>query len=458
MARQCVAQLGFGFQSIRQRVVARFDTEHASSDGGALLLKGIDERLKLTESLAGWLRDGRQQSKVEHELPEMLRQRVFGLCCGYEDGNDAARIGNDPVHKLLAGRDPIEGAALASQPTLSRFENAVSWRELYRMGECIVDAVIETQRRQRRGKARGITIDLDPTDDPVHGQQQLALFNGHYGNWCYLPVVGSICFDDESEQHALIAVLRAGNAHATLGAQPLLRRLIAKLRRAFGRVSIRVRLDGGFATPSMLDFLEEQRVRYVVAMAANKRLKGRANKLMAQVRRASKASGHSEQVFGQTQYAARSWSHERRVVIKAEVVRLQGREPRDNARFVITNIGQGGPEHVYDFYRGRGDMENRLKELRHGLNMDRTSCSSFKANQFRVLMTLAAYVLMQQLRYAARRTGCARAQVSTLRERLLKLGAWVETSVRRIVLHLPSSFGWLHDWRRIAIAVGATPT
>jgi hypothetical protein len=458
MAQQCVAQLGFGFQGIGQRVVARFDTEHASSDGGALLLKRIDERLRLTESLAACLRDGRQQSKVEHELLEMLRQRIFGLCCGYEDGNDAARIGNDSVHKLLAGRDPIEGAALASQPTLSRFENAVSWRELYRMGEHIVDAVLETQRRRRRGKARRITIDLDPTDDPVHGQQQLALFNGHYGNWCYLPVVGSICFDDETEQHALIAVLRPGNAHATLGAQPLLGRLIAKLRRAFVGASIRVRLDGGFATPSMLDFLEQQRVRYVVAMAENKRLKRRARRLMAQARRASKQSGNSEQVFGETQYAARSWSHERRVVIKAEVVRLQGREPRDNARFVITNIGQGGPEHVYDFYRGRGDMENRLKELHHGLNMDRTSCCSFKANQFRVLMTLVAYVLMQQLRYAARRTGCARAQVSTLRERLLKLGAWVETSVRRIVLHLPSSFGWLDDWRRVAIAIGATPT
>ena len=145
------------------------------------------------------------------------------------------------------------------------------------------------------------------------------------------------------------------------------------------------------------------------------------------------------------------------MVIKAEVVRLGDREPRDNARFVITNLGRGGPEHIYGIYRGRGDMENRLKELHDGLNMDRTSCSSFKANQFRVLMTLAAYVLMQQLRHAARRTGCSRAQVTTLRERLLKLGAWVEKSVRRIVLHLPSSCGWTDDWCRIAIAVGAVP-
>ena len=146
------------------------------------------------------------------------------------------------------------------------------------------------------------------------------------------------------------------------------------------------------------------------------------------------------------------------MVIKAEVVRLDGREPRGNARFVITNIECGSAEHIYDIYRGRGDMENRLKELHDGLSMDRTSCSRFKANQFRVLLTLAAYVLMQQLRHAARRTGCVRAQVTTLRERLLKLGAWVERSVRRIVLHLPASHAWMNDFRRVAIAIGAVPS
>ncbi len=458
MTLQYVTQLGFGFQGVRQKVVARFDAEHGSSDGGAVLLKALDDRLGLTEDLADCVDDGRQQSKVQHEMLELLRQRIFGLCCGYEDGNDAARIGDDPVHKLLAGRDPLDGASLASQPTLSRFENAVSWRDLYRMGDCIADTVIAAQRKQRRGKAKLITIDLDPTDDPVHGQQQLALFNGHYDNWCYLPVVGTLNFDGEPDQHALCSVLRPGNAHATLAAQGLLSRLIGKVRCAFPKAKIRVRLDGGFATPAMLDFLEEQRVKYVVAMPSNKRLKRRAKKLMAQARRASKESGQSEQVFGETQYAARSWSHERRVVIKAEVVRHPGREPRDNARFVITNIGRGGPEHIYGIYRGRGDMENRIKELHDGLKMDRTSCTSFKANQFRVLLTLAAYVLMQQLRHAARRTGCARAQVSTLRERLLKLGAWVERSARRIVLHLPSSYRWMDDWRRIAVTIGASPT
>lgn len=457
MTLQYVTQLGFGFEGFRQRVVARFDAEYGSSDGGAVLLKSIDDRLGLTGGLADCLHDGRQPGKVQHEILELLRQRIFGLCCGYEDGNDAARIGDDPVHKLLAGRDPLDGAPLASQPTLSRFENGVSWRDLYRMGERIADAVIETHRRRRRGKARLITIDLDPTDDLVHGQQQLALFNGHYDNWCYLPVVGTLSFDDEPDQHAVVSVLRPGNAHATLGAQGILARLIAKARRAFPKARLRVRLDGGFATPAMLDFLEEQRVQYVVAMASNKRLKRRAKKLMVQARRESKQSGQSEQLWGQTRYAARSWSHERRVVIKAEVVRLEGREPRDNARFVITNIGQGGPEHIYGIYRGRGDMENRLKELLDGLKMDRTSCSSFKANQFRVLLTLAAYVLMQQLRHAARRTASARAQVTTLRVRLLKLGVWVERSARRIVLHFPSSYRWTEDFRRIAITVGAVP-
>jgi hypothetical protein len=455
MATQCVAQLGFDIQGFRQEVVARFDAEHGSSDGGAVLLKMLDDRLRLSERLTECLHDGRQASKVHHEVAELLRQRIFGLCCGYEDANDAARLGDDPVHKLLVGRDPIEGAPLASQPTLSRFENSVGWQELYRMGNALADLVIETQRQRRRSKAKLITIDLDPTDDPTHGHQQLSLFNGHYDSWCYLPVVGTLTFGNEPEQHAVCAVLRAGNAAATLGAQPLLARLIAKLRRAFPRARLRVRLDGGFATPAMVDFLEERRVQYVVAMAKNKRLKRCSRRLMAHARRLSRASGRSAQVFGETQYAARSWSHERRVVIKAEVVRLDGREPRDNARFVITNIRQGGPEHIYDIYRGRGDMENRLKELHYGLNMDRTSCSRFTANQFRVLLTLAAYVLMQQLRQAATHTDCARAQVGTLRDRLLKIGAWVERSVRRIVLHLPTSCAWANDWRRIALSVGA---
>lgn len=437
-------------------VVVRFDQRQGSSDGGAILLQAADRRLGLTGALAAGLEDKRQAGKVEHELRELLTQRVMGIACGYEDANDAARLASDPVHKLLVGRDPIAGEDLASQPTLSRFENAPDRKQLFRLAEALADRVIERHRRRLHGRARRITLDLDPTDDPTHGAQQLALFNGHYDTWCYLPLLGFLSFNDESEQYLFTAVLRSGKAVAWQGARGILRRLLKKLRRAFPGVRIRIRLDGGFAEPALLDFLDAQPdVEYVVAMAKNAVLKRKAKPAMRQARRLSRRTGKTEHVYGEAFYAARTWSHRRRVILKAEVVRQTGKDSKDNPRFVITNLHQS-PQWIYEqVYCQRGDIENRIKELHEGLEIGRTSCTSFWANQFRVLMTAAAYVLMQELRLRAARTDCARAQVWTLRERLLKLGARVMRSVRRVVVHLPSSFPFLDTFHRVALALGA---
>jgi hypothetical protein len=436
-------------------LVACFDQERGSSDGGAMLLKAADAGLRLTARLAACLFDDRQSGKVRHEMLELLRQRVYAIACGYPDGNDAARLADDPVHKMLVERDPIDGDPLASQPTLSRFENAVRPRHLYRMGKALADVVIEHQRRRRHGHARHITLELDPTGDPTHGGQQLTFFNGHYDTWCYLPVAAFVRFNDEAEQHLVTAVLRPGNASASLGALGLLRRLLVRLYRAFPQTPVRVRLDGGYATPEILDYLDAQAVEYVVAMAGNSVLKRSAARLMKEARRRSQITGETEHLYGECRYAARSWSHRRRVIIKAEVVRHPGRDPKDNPRFVITNLAQN-PQWVYErVYCQRGEIENRIKELHHGLEMDRTSCSRFWANQFRVLMTAAAYVLMQELRQRASGTSCDRAQVGTLRDRLIKIGVRVERSVRRLVLHLPASFPYLRAWRHVACALGA---
>ena len=436
-------------------LVASFDQPHGSSDGGAVLLKAADQRLRLTERLAACLRDPRQSGKVTHDLVDLFRQRVFAIACGYADCNDAARLAEDPVHKMLVGRDPIEGDPLASQPTLSRFENAVSRTSLFRMGKILAETVIETQRRRRKGRAKLITIELDPTDDPTHGGQQLSLFNAHYDTWCYLPIAGFLKFNDEPEQHLFTFVLRPGNAPAKLGALGILRRVLDKLIDAFPKADLLVRLDGGFASPEVLEFLEDAGLHYVVAMARNSVLARFAEPLMKKARRKSKRSGKTEHVYGVCRYAAESWNRKRRVVIKAEVVRLDGREPKDNPRFVITNLPDPARVVYEDVYCQRGDVENRIKELHHGLEIDRTSCSRFWANQLRGLMTAAAYVLMQELRHHAAGTSCARAQVSTLRERLIKLGAWVEESVRRIVLHLPTAYPYANDWSRIARSLGA---
>jgi hypothetical protein len=455
MATDCITQVTFQGDGFPKPVVARFDLPDASGDGGLVLFKALDTELGLTRRLAACLDDAREPGKVLHETRELLQQRIFGICGGYADCNDAARLVHDPIHKLVLDRDPLTGLGLASQPTLSRFENAVRARELQAMTHVLADTVIAQQRRLQ-GRARRITIDLDPTDDPTHGQQELAFFNGHYDTWCYLPVVATVTFDDEAAQFAVAAVLRPGTAPASLGARGILRGLLRKLRAAFPAATFRVRLDGGFASPKMFLFLEREEVEYVVAMASNRRLEKRAQRLMGRARVRSRETGHTEHFYGETRYAAKKWTRKRRVVMKAEVVRHPGRDPKNNPRFVVTNLADP-PQTVYEFYCQRGDMENRLKELHHGLEMDRTSCSKFRANQFRVLLTLAAYILFQELRRRAARTVCADAQVTTLRERLVKLAVWVERSARRIVLHLPLNFPWLSTWRHLAGAVGATP-
>lgn len=437
-------------------LVATFDQSHASADGGAVLLPAAERRYGLVDRLAGCLVDDRQPGKIRHSLRDLLAQRIYGLACGYPDANDADRLADDPIQKLLLGRNPVAGAALASQPTISRFENGTASQALYRMGRALAGSVIDRHRQRLRGRARRITIDLDPTDDPTHGAQQLTFFNGHYDSWCYLPLLAFVTFDREVEQYLCAAVLRPGNAPATRGTRGVLLRLLALLRTAFPRARFLVRLDGGFATPALLDVLDaEPGLDYVVAMAGNAVLARAAESALIDARRRSEASGQTEHVYTETHYAARTWPEARRVVIKAEVVRLAGREPRDHPRFVITTLRQT-PRFVYEqVYCARGDIENRIKELHDGLQIGRTRCSRFWPNQLRVLLTAAAYVLMQDLRLRAARTACARAQVTTLRDRLFKLGVQVVVSVRRIVLHLPTATPALAAWRHIALALGA---
>jgi hypothetical protein len=436
-------------------LIAKFDQTHGSSDGGAILLKACDGRLNLTQTIATCLREWRQPGKVEHELEALFRQRVFGIACGYVDGNDAARLAQDPIQKLLVGREAVGEDALASQPTLSRYENAVSRKELYRMSVALADTVIERHRQRLGKKVKRITIDLDPTDDPTHGGQQLTFFNAYYDTWCYLPMAGFLSFNDEPDQYLFCYVLRPGNAPAELGALGILRRTVKRLRAAFPKVKLRVRLDGGFACPEMFTFLEEERIEYVIAMAKNSVLKALAEPLMNQARRLSRESQQTEHVYGDRLYSAGTWKHHyRRVIIKAEVVRTSGRDPKDNPRFVVTNL-RTQPRKLYErIYCGRGEIENRIKELHHGLEIDRTSCTDFWPNQLRGLMTAVAYVLFQELRLAAP-VACARAQVGTLRERFIKLGVRVQESVRRIVLHLPKSFPFHDQWCQIAAGLGA---
>lgn len=437
---------------------AVFDGEAQSSDGGAVLLRAINRKLHLTSRLAQHLADERTADRVLHTRQELFDQRVFGIALGYEDQNDAARVAADPVMKGLVGRGAVRGRDLASQATLSRFENAASPRELVAMMRELEDAAVE-RLKAKRPHAHRITLDIDATCDPAHGQQQGTFFNAFYDTNCYLPLVGFLSVPGDKEQRLFAARLRRGTTAATHCAIPLVRRMVAKLRAAFPKAKIRVRLDGGFGSPRLLDVLDALKVEYVVGLAQNPRLLALCDLEVTAAMVAAFQSGATARFYGDAKYAADTWSRERRIVFKAEVLVADGKANKVNPRFVVTNLpARIAAKTVYVVaYCGRGESENRIKELKYGLHIDRTSCSSFCANQLRLLMTAAAYLLFQELRSQLVGTEAAAWQVTTLRERLFKIGVRVAESVRRVVLHFAAAHPWQALWRGAATQLGARP-
>lgn len=433
-----------------------FDAEAVSSDGGGALLRAVDRRLGLTKRLSLCLVDRRAADRVQHEIAELFAQRVHAIALGYEDQNDAARLAADPVMKGLVGRAPLRGADLASQATLSRFENAASAGELVAMMRELEDFVVE-RLKERRPHAHRITLDLDATCDPTHGQQQGTFFNAFYGTWCYLPLLGFLSVAGDKEQHLFAARLRKGTTPATHCLIPILRRMVAKLRAAFPKAKIRVRLDGGFGSARLLDVLDALKVEYVVGLPQNPRLLELCDLQIVAAALIAQRDGETARFYGEGMYAADSWSRERRVVFKAEVLVAAGKANRDNPRFVVTNLpARMKPATVYaTAYCGRGESENRIKELKHGLAIDRTSCPGFRANQFRLLLTASAYLLFQELRAQLAGTEAASWQVTTLRDRLLKIGVRVVESARRYVLHFAAAHPWRELWCRAATRLGA---
>lgn len=434
----------------------QFNAQEISSDGGVPLLAAVDRHLGLSAALNAALADPRDPGKIEHAQKSLILQRIIGICCDYEDLNDATPLRNDPLFNLACQTR----STLASAPTLSRLEHRASLRDLFKMGYALADSVLAHHARLRQ-KVRRVTIDMDATVDPAHGAQQGVLFNGYYDTHCYLPLLAFLTFHDaqgreEAEQYLLSALLRPGTGNGIEGARGVLRRIFARLRQRFPGVIIRVRLDGGFAAPEMFDFLQKAGVEYVINMASNNVLKKKAEELMIQARLASTLSGESERYYGSVWYQAGSWDSPQRVIIKAEVLREPGKEPKDNLRCVITNLTQT-PEHLYaKIYCVRGDSENRIKELKNCAALGRTSATLFLPNQFRVLLSAAAYVIFQELRRGCEGTELERAQVETLRNRLLKLGAVVERVTRKIWLSLPLHAPAAALWCQVARLWGAT--
>lgn len=437
---------------LHKPVEARFDSVLRTSNAGVMALAKLDRKIGLTERIAAHLGDGRDPARVKHDTATMVRQRVLGIALGFADCNDSRATAHDPALKVACGRHPASDADLASQPTLSRFEHGVSGRAVAEASRVLEDLVIEQLREQHR-RPRVLYLDLDPTIDRVHGQQVFAEFHGKYREWCFLPLLAFVSVDRNPEQHLLHARLRPGLSRESRVTPMLLRRLVEKLRKAFPKARIVVRLDAGFGRPQIFDLLDELKVEYLVAIQGNSRLNAIAEDVMVRVRKEAAREQQTVTYFTECRYKTRSWPRERRVIIKAEVVHLPGRLPRDNVRFLVTNMRRT-PEGAWSLYCLRGDSENRIKELKAGVQLDRTSCSSFIANQLRVLFSAVAYVLFQQLRRHLHGTELARATVETLRLRLLKIGATVKESVRRVLVSMPTSHPWKDLWclaaRRIA--------
>lgn len=447
-------------EAFQKPVTAVFDGASQSSDAGLLLLGAVDRKLGLTAGLCQEILDGRQSGKVEHSVHDLFRQRVFSIAAGYSDGNDASGLRTDPLLKMVCDRDPVHGEDLGSQPTLSRFERGMGGRTVVRMGRRFEHERID-RFAQQHPDARRVVIDLDATVDPVHGQQAFSYFNGFYDTRCYLPLLGFVSVEGQPEQTLVHARLRPGVGAASRGVIPLIRRIVRRLREVMPRARILVRLDAGFANALLLDVLEELRVKYVIGLASNSVLIRRSKQFLSGLRKSVRSSGQAARRYGTLHYAARTWGHKRRVVVKAEVLPppTDGGDGKikTNVRFLVTNL-KTSSRHVYETsYCARGDSENRIKELKHDLEMDRTSSTSYLANEMRVLLSAAAFALYQEMRWELRSTDLARAQTGTLRLKLVKIGAQVVGSVRRFVIHLPRACPNAATWCRLARRLGAVP-
>jgi hypothetical protein len=408
----------------RKKVTAAFDGGTISSDGGVLLLAGADKRLGLIDKLAALFPDHRDPTQITHSMADILRERIFAIACGYPDGNDLNDLRKDPAFKMACGRLPESGVDLASQPTISRLENAPDARALIRLLHGMVDFWCEGHA----SAPKSIMLDIDDTADTVHGHQQLSLFNAHYDERCFLP----IHVYDAATGHCVVTILRPGKTPDGKEVRAHLRRLVHRICRNWPKTRITFRGDSHYGRKEAMQWCEQNGVTYIFGLGANKVLAEQIFPKLDEccVRR---AIGQLDKVrdFTATRYAAKSWSASRRVVARIEVTRKGA-----DVRYIVTNLKRGGAKHLYEkVYCARGQAENLIKRHKSQLASDRTSCRSPLANQMRLILHTAAYWLMRTVRDAIPMPQpLASGEFSTIRLRLLKIAVRVKETGTRIRL------------------------
>jgi hypothetical protein len=422
---------------------AAFDGGRITSDGGLVWLAEADRELGLCEAIAEEVPEWRRGASVSHSLPALVRQRVYQIACGYEDQNDANTLRSDPLLKLLLGRLPQTGEDLASQPTLSRLENAPNARACLRMAKALGELYV--RERGKGGAPSRILLDFDATDDPAHGEQEGVYYHGYYQEHILHPL---LVFDGDTGQ-LITALLRYGNTHASRGALSILKRIVRRLREAWGQgLHIEIRADAGFAVPEIYDYCEQEGIGYTIGLISNPRLEALAKDLLERAERVSEeGEGEKVRLVSSSSYRAGSWEHARRVIYKAEVL-----EKGTNTRFVVTSRSDPEPEELYDWYVRRGEAEGWIKDFKRALKADRLSCHRFFANQFRLLLHAAAYWLLDALRTKLVEAGVRQMQLDTLRLTLIKIGGRVRQLLTKVRLHLASGHPGQRLWHTLCPA------
>lgn len=413
------------FSSVKRRkILADFNGGKLTSDVGLLALREVDKQIGLTKQLAHCIVDNRHPGYVKHSIRQMLRQRIHAIAAGYEDLNDHQTLRNDPVIQAVAEHQ--DNNALASAPTLCRLENNIDREALQKISEVFVERFIASHQQP----PSELVLDFDATDDPVHGGQVGRFFHGYYDHYCFLPLY-VFC-----DGQLLVSYLRPSKIDAAKHSRAILKLLVKRFQEVWPDVKIIFRGDSGFCRWKLLRWCEEHHVYYIVGLAKNSVLTHLGQSWIQQAQEQFRQREHKQRIFGEFKYAAGTWDRKRRVIIKAEHL---GQGP--NTRFIVTNLS-GESQHLYDdIYCQRGDMENRIKEQQLDLFSDRTSCHAFDANQFRVFLSAAAYVLIETLRREyLKDTELARAQVGTIRIKLLKVAARVVRRSSRILFHICSSY------------------
>lgn len=409
-----------------KEVVADFQGGRLTTDAGGLLLREVAQRTGLIKALDAVILDPRQPELITHDQYTMLAQRIIAIALGYEDLNDHQTLREDPALQLAADKMPDRNATLASPPTLCRLENRIDRKTLFRLCEVLVNAFIAAHPEP----PEALVLDFDATDDPTHGKQEGRFFHGYYDHYCFLPLY-VFCGDE-----LLAAYLRPSKIDGAKHTRAVLKLRVEKLRAVWPEVKITIRGDSGFCRWRLMRWCDSHGIGYVLGLAKNSVLQAMAHDQIARAERQFQRTGEPQRLFGSFSYAAKKWDRRRRVIVKAEH-NAQGPNPR----FLVVNVPGDYRELYEDIYCQRGEMENRIKEQQLDLFADRTSCHRFLANQFRLLLSSAAYVLVQALRRTALPgTELAQAQVGTIRLKLFKVAARVVLSARRVVFHLASSY------------------